>query len=239
MARAEAAGLTQAAAQYDDNAMQRFEEKRMDIERLQLSLAQMQERQALDLRYAQDSLNSLRAQAVGAEMRAPFDGVITYRVEKDPGDYVEPHLPLLYISDENELIVEYAGAAAMSVSRAYAVKGFVKDRVYDLQRIIMPSQDIMYYSALQLTPPLRFTADDPEGFLEPGMFVSIWVYEPFAGDVLRIPSNALFSDIDLGHYVYVLENGHKGMRQVEAGVRTDTYVEIKNGLQEGDEVFVK
>lgn len=239
IAQCEWMALTKKAAGYEEEAMKAAESKKIDIERKQLALSQVREQQALTMRYAEEQLAALYAKIENAEMRAPIDGLITYMADKAPGAEVEAFAPLIYISDEQEMFVEYSSLVSLSISKNSIVKGYVGDRVYDLERIPVTRQDQMYYSVLRLTPPLRFSVIDADELIRPGAYVAIRVYTEYAEDVLRIPANALFSDADIGYYVYLMENGQKVLHPIEPGLRATSYVEIKSGLQEGDEVFVK
>ena len=52
------------------------------------------------------------------------------------------------------------------------------------------------------------------------------------------PINALYRDSS-GSYVYLNEDGERKRVAVTVGIQTDTVAEIKEGLQEGDEIYVK
>jgi HlyD family secretion protein len=58
-----------------------------------------------------------------------------------------------------------------------------------------------------------------------------------AEDVLRVPIGALFRRSDNWH-VYLVSGGRAIERQIEIGHINDTYAEVVNGLEEGDQVIV-
>lgn len=99
------------------------------------------------------------------------------------------------------------------------------------------------YSNGVSTYPVTVTLDDA-GDLLPGMNVDGVITLEEANDVLAIPVDALMR----GNKVYVKDDTVKeqqgpvpaGFRsvEVETGLTSDTYVEIKSGLSEGDEVYV-
>jgi multidrug efflux pump subunit AcrA (membrane-fusion protein) len=239
MAQTELAGLIKAAQSYDEAAMDAVEVKKIDIEKKRVSLAQQYERQALTLKYAEEELNLMLDRVKEAELRAPYDGVITYMADKFPGDWVEPFSGIVYISDESELFVEYALLTSVSVQRGAIIKGVIGTHEYDLERIPLTPVESAYYTVLRLTPPLRFTVLDPDENYKVGAFVTIYIYNAIVEDTLRIPVNSFYYDIENGQYVYVVKDGKKEMRQVETGLRAAAYVEIKSGLEEGETVFVK
>lgn len=239
IAQVEQQAYTQNLTDISEDALIMAENARAVVEEKRLALSQAQERQSLSLTYAQDYLRELEERAAGAEMYAPFDGVITYVEDKVPGAQVEPYAPLIYISDGRELFVEYTSIVTLSVSRNAVAVGFIGDRAYDLERIPLSAQDMIYYNNQRLSPPVRFNFLDPDEDVTPGAYVAIRIYSSVSEDVLRIPVNAYYSDAELGAYVYVREDGQKVMRSVTTGLRSEVYVEVKQGLEEGEEVYVK
>ena len=239
MAQADMGELARAAEGYDEAAMRAYENKRLEIDRLRLVFTQAAEQQNLALRYARAYLNELIQQVADAEIRAPYDGVITYRVNKSPGDRIEPFAPLLYISDETEMFVEYSGPTDVTVGRNDVVKGFIGPHQYDLTRVMLTQQEALPYVNLRITQPIRLKINNPDEHIRPGAYVSLWVYERQVENVVRIPLNALYADSEHGTFVYVMENGGQVIRPVEVGLRSNIYVEITAGLAEGETFFVK
>ena len=56
--------------------------------------------------------------------------------------------------------------------------------------------------------------------------------------VLSIPAGAVYQDSN-GSYVYLMEDDVRVRRDVITGYTDNVYVEIAEGLQEGDRVYVK
>ncbi|MCL2707702.1 MAG: hypothetical protein FWF03_01160 [Defluviitaleaceae bacterium] len=227
------------AASYSEYDMEAAEAKKLEIERRWLQLDQARERQELTLHYALLQLDELVERTAAAELRAPYDGVITWTAQIFPGNWVAPFQGLVYISDEKDVFVEYSSVAQLLMNRDAVIRGNIGESKYEMERIILTTQEIAFFSNLRLPPPSRFRVLNPDENLKPGAYVNFYVYSDIAENVLRVPANTVYSDADIGSYVYVLENGMKAMRQVEVGMRTDVFVEIKNGLAEGDELFVK
>ena len=69
--------------------------------------------------------------------------------------------------------------------------------------------------------------------------VTLHVYTNVMEDVLRLPGNALFHHPDRGYYVYKIENNQHIQTPLTVGTRTETYAAVLNGLNEGDEVYVR
>jgi multidrug efflux pump subunit AcrA (membrane-fusion protein) len=239
IARAEYVNIMR-TADFNEQTMEAADRKKMEIQRLELSLAQTLERQALTMKHAEVNVNEMKARLPDAEMRAPYDGIITLRLPRFPGDHVEPFSNLIYISDESERIVEYGSDESITVGRGQILRAYDGDVVYELERIAISRSETFFFTSRQRAIPLRMIPIDPNVELPPpGTFLPLRVFSGIAEDVLRIPANALFSDPEIGRYVYRMEGGNKIPVEIEVGLMTDTFVEVTYGLNEGDEVYVK
>jgi len=88
---------------------------------------------------------------------------------------------------------------------------------------------------------LRFTQGPNfahDGRINPGMFARVKLNTRSYENVVSIPQEALVEHRGRT-VVYVLDNGHVGMKEVSAGVTVDREVEIKSGLEAGESVVVQ
>ncbi|MBQ8956608.1 MAG: efflux RND transporter periplasmic adaptor subunit [Lachnospiraceae bacterium] len=69
-----------------------------------------------------------------------------------------------------------------------------------------------------------------------GLEADVTIYTDEQEDVLLIPYSGFYSD-DGGDYCYVIEDGIIVKKYVTAGIKTSEFVEIKDGLKEGDAVI--
>jgi len=69
--------------------------------------------------------------------------------------------------------------------------------------------------------------------------VFIHFYSVQTRDVLRVPANALFADDYGGEFVRQVIDGQLERVYVVTGAVSDAYVEILEGLYEGNEVFIR
>jgi len=197
-------------------------------------------RQAFDLGELEVRLVQLRAALAGTEIFAPFAGVVTH-LEVFPGTWVNTSDPILYITcHDAALFVEYVGQSTNTQTMRFAarVQGQVGEDVFDLELIPLTAVQQLYYRRRELAPPIRFeiaNATPPAV----GTPVFIHLYSRLYENVLRVPRNALFVDGTYGSYVYRIEDGQQIRVFVTAGFVLETYVAIFDGLQEGDEVFVR
>lgn len=171
------------------------------------------------------------------QITAPFDGVVV-EMAAIPGVFLPPHAPLLRLSDprmveiqttviEEDLPLVRVGQVAELYFDAYldvvpgAVARIVPQRV--------PGEARPLYHVI-LTPQ-----EVPDDVL-PGMTADAAIIIDGVDDVLRLPKALLrFTGGDSAE-VQVWREGAAETRTVQVGLRGDVYVEIVDGLQEGEEV---
>jgi len=81
-------------------------------------------------------------------------------------------------------------------------------------------------------------ADNNENKMKAGMFASVLIYTRTAEDVLTLPLNAVLSD-EKGEYVYTAVNGKAAVKYIETGLKSESRVEITDGLNATDSVIVR
>jgi RND family efflux transporter MFP subunit len=85
---------------------------------------------------------------------------------------------------------------------------------------------------------VKIKIPNPDFKLRGGMSARVNITEQEKRDVLRIPKKALM--VKQGQVtVYVLEEGVARARSVELGVSDDQWVEVGDGINEGDQVVVE
>jgi len=231
-----------AAENFDIAAMERAERIRENIEWATLTKQQTMATQSANLNIEEHRLVELRASLADANIYAPFDGTISYVVAR-PGAWANTFAPLMYITSYNApVFIEYIGQSlTLHQARGYIRKqGHVGNSVVDLALVPPTPEQQVYYTRRGLSPPIRYEVMCHQFQLPPaGTTISLHLYTRFYEDVLRIPRNALFARHGYGHYVYRIENGQQVRTFITAGAITDTYVPVFDGLQEGDEIFVR
>ncbi len=79
---------------------------------------------------------------------------------------------------------------------------------------------------------------DYEGLLRPQMTANVTILQDERKNVIAIPAEALQREKGKT-VVYLWEGGRARVQQVKTGVRTDTWVQIVDGLSEGQEVLLE
>jgi len=228
------------AAQIPDPALAaEADRQRSNIDMAELAQAQALDRQAREISAINTRLRELSDELTDMEIRAHRSGVVTYLMVS-PGAWVSLRDPIIYITYNDAVFVEYVGQTlTLQEARLRTrVLGNIGDDVFYLELVEPSLEEQMYYNRRNLAPPVRF---EVIGNVMPdvGANVSIYASTQWIEDTLRIPRNALNLRGPYGSYVYRIENGIPVHVVVDAGIPTDTYVAIIDGLEEGDEVVVR
>ena len=215
---------------------------RASIEFAQLAYAHATQRQELDMQDAQRRLDELMDAFAGSTITAPFDGIIV-ALSNVENSWVNRLDPVLYIASPQmyqDVFVEYIGQR-MNHHQARCrvrVTAHANGQVFELTPLSLTSTQQFYYTRQDLLLPIRYQFESGES-LPAGTPAAIHLYTVWYQDVLRVPQNAIFFDIYGNNYVYRLIDGAMVQTFVTSGSITTTYVAIFDGLQEGDEVFVR
>jgi len=232
--------IAESADSPEDYLFEAADIKRLEIQRRQMDLQQAKDWQNFALSYYQSDLDDMLSRLPNAELRAPFDGIITYRAAVHQGSWLESFRSIIFISDGQNMFVEYTEPTQPTIFRDSTAQAVIGSRIYELERIILPPSEVMFYTRAGSPPPFRFAfATPPDEYVRPGQFVALRIYGGVAEDVIRIPPNAMFHDTEMGHYVNLMENGQRIMQPIEPGLRTRAWVEVRSGLLEGDEIIVQ
>lgn len=93
------------------------------------------------------------------------------------------------------------------------------------------SAAVIYYS-------VTLDVDDPEGLLMPSMTARVEIETANKDSALAVPLSALKTDKNGTYVIVIKDDGTTENRYVETGIYGDEFVEIINGLAEGENVDV-
>ncbi len=179
------------------------------------------------------------------QLRAPFSGVITAKQMNEgevflmmPGKFGSPSIVTIMQIDRLKVMVNVTesdfpdiklGMPAEVTVDIYPGRTFTGE----ISRIDPVINDYSRTFAVEIK------VDNPTKVLRPGMFarVKITVGEE---EVLVVPRSALIRQMGSNaYYCFIVENGRASRREVKLGDFFDELVEIKEGLQDGDQIVVK
>jgi len=207
-----------------------------------LDLDHLQRRHALDMTEATTMLDNLLVNLNDMEIRAATNGQIVYT--ELVGTWVGANDAVMYIAKDapSEVFVEYIGMSAPVIwfRRDIRMHAAIGDKTYEIELMPLSPAQQLHYASRDLDPPVRFMIlADADDLPPAGLSVFIRLYNHWVDDALRIPNNALYRSWPDTNYVYRIEDGQQTRVDVTVGEITISYVEILEGLNEGDEVFVR
>jgi RND family efflux transporter MFP subunit len=229
-----------------------------DVDRAQIALERLQAgidpTLALALKSAQkalanlteagvDPLLELAVQDAQADLKAttliaPFDGVVL-TVHVNPNEGVGVGQGILVLADPAAVEVE---ATVIEEDVPLIQIGQPAELFFDALPEAYTGAQIARISPLRVSDerplyPVYIQMDTVPHGLAPGMTVDASIVIASRTDVLRLPRTLVRARSDGTAQAKVWVNGQTAMRTVRVGLRGDVYVEILEGLREGERVI--
>jgi membrane fusion protein (multidrug efflux system) len=180
-------------------------------------------------------LELIEARIEKTQVRAPFGGGVGLRAVSE-GAYVTPQTRITTLQRVDPIKIDF------SVSEKYAARLQAGQPISFSVRGIEESRNGEVYAtdtqvdADTRTLQVRARAPNPDGLLRPGMFAEVTVTLGTIDDALVVPSFAVVPTLD-GQRVFVAENGTAQPRNITLGMRTDSTVQVTDGLSLRDTVI--
>ena len=190
-----------------------------------------------ELEVARAEIELLKAQIEKTVIRAPFSGRIGLR-QISVGAYVSPATVIATLQDLDPLKIEFAipETYAARVSRGmlfhYTIDGSDvrrSARVYAIE----PALD-----ASNRTLTVRALSPNSGSNIMPGQFAAVEMLTGRREPLPLVPTQAIIPTMD-GEQVYVVAGGTATIRPVKTGARSESFIEIVEGLAPGDTVIVE
>lgn len=183
-----------------------------------------------------NQIDLLQRQLADYNIKAPISGTVVSKL-KEPGEYVGPGAVLGHIVDISSLkaTVKVGESDIYRLKVGQTVK--VKTDVYGDHTFegkityISPQGDATFNYDVEIL--VKNSAQFP---LKAGTFVSVDFSKESSEQVLAIPRSALVESTK-NPYVYTVENGVAQVRRISLGREFGGYIEVVDGLKEGDVVI--
>jgi membrane fusion protein (multidrug efflux system) len=192
---------------------------------------------------SQSSLNSLKAQAgviraqiTRTEIRAPFSGTIGLR-NVSPGGYLSPSTPIATLVNIDPAKVTFSvperylpiiGKGSKVTFTVESSRDNFSATVYAIE----PALD-----ANSRTITVRAKAPNPKNLLTAGAFAKINLTLDQIPKTIMVPTQAVIPDLKSSK-VFLYKNGIAVSQDVKTDMRTDTKIQVIDGLKAGDSVVV-
>ena len=183
-------------------------------------------------------LAALNEKFVGVEITAPFSGKVVYITQTAVGDKITSFSTVASIADDSRpsIVSEYLSDSVInSADQLYAQ---VLGNRYEITHVPMDREEYLQHILSGTDLYSEFSIENADGFIESGLYAAVTVIDNYQENVLVIPSNSLYRD-EKGRYVYRVIDGERVRQDVTVGIVTDIEVEILEGLEEGDVIYVR
>jgi membrane fusion protein (multidrug efflux system) len=187
---------------------------------------------ATELQELEADILLVQARIAETELKAPFDGIIGLRLLSE-GSYASPSTKIVRLVKISPLKIEfsiperYAGELKKGFPLEFAIDGInqvFKAAVYAIE----PKVDIN-----TRTIAVRALYPNTREELKPGRFASISLRLAQISNTIAIPTEAVIPEMD-GEKVYVYNAGKAEQVKVTTGLRTESLIQILEGLAFGD-----
>lgn len=169
---------------------------------------------------------------------APWDGTVTYLNVGASGSVTEAGTVVAIIAKKDSKILFGQYIDRNDVRNAHKMYAVIGGKEYDVTNV--PYDQIVLNNRVFRKLPVysTFYIGGDSSDVKLGMYAAVVVITDYVEDAIQIPENALLTDEE-GTYVYKKKGDEFVRQQVKTGHTTETAVEITEGLEEGDEVYVK
>lgn len=166
------------------------------------------------------------------ELRAPFDGIVGLRMISE-GAFATTQTKIVQLVKISPLKIEfsiperYAGEVVSGFPISFHIDGVQKTfeaEVYAIE----PKVDINTRTIVARALYLNTNEE-----LKPGRFASVRARLSQIENAVSIPTQALIPEME-GEKVFILNNGRAKQIRVETGLRTESHIQIRTGLNFGD-----
>lgn len=177
----------------------------------------------------------LEAQIRKTEIHAPFDGTIGLRYVST-GSYITPTTRIASLINLNPIKIDF------SIPERYANTVRKGDRfsfkIVGGQRVYEGTVFAVEPKIDQATRTLavRGINPNPNKQILPGSFAEVQLMVQNLSDALMLPSVAVIPELQ-GQRIYLYRGGKAESRQIQTGIRTETKVQVLDGVQPGDTVI--
>jgi membrane fusion protein, multidrug efflux system len=187
---------------------------------------------ATELQSLQADSLLIEARIAETEMRAPFDGNVGLRMISE-GAFATTQTKIVRLVKISPLKIEfsiperYAGEVTPGFPIKFAVDG-IDEKLNAVVYAVEPKIDIN-----TLTIVVRALYPNKNEELKPGRYASVTTVLSQIENTVSIPSEALIPEME-GEKVFIYKNGKAEQVRVVTGLRTESHIQIKEGLNFGD-----
>ncbi|MEO7211958.1 efflux RND transporter periplasmic adaptor subunit [Mucilaginibacter sp.] len=178
----------------------------------------------------------IRAQISRTEIRAPFSGTIGLR-NVSPGGYLSPSTPIATIVniDPAKLTFSVPERYLPIIGKGSKVRFTIESSQKEFAATVYAIEPAL--DATSRTITVRAKAPNSGNLLTAGSFAKINLTLDQIPKTIMVPTECVIPDLKSSK-VYVYQNGIAVAKFVKTDLRTDTKIQIVDGLKQGDSIVV-
>ncbi len=185
-----------------------------------------------DVQSIKADIDLIRARISETELRAPFDGIIGLRYLSE-GSYATPSTKIARLIKTSPIKIEF------SIPEKYAQEIKIG---YPVTFVIDGNNKVFNASVYAVDPKIdietrtiviRALYPNKNDELKSGRYAGITLQLSQIDDAIAIPTEALIPEMD-GERVFIYNNGKAHSKKVNTGLRTESKIQITDGLILGD-----
>jgi membrane fusion protein (multidrug efflux system) len=185
-----------------------------------------------DVQSIKADINLIKARISETELRAPFDGIIGLRYLSE-GSFTTSSTKIAKLIKTNPLKIEfsipekYASEIKIGYPITFTIDG--TDKIFDASVYAIDPK--IYIETF--TIGLRALYPNKNEELRSGIFASISLELSKRENAIAIPTESLIPEME-GEKVFIYKNGKAQTVKVNTGLRTESKIQITDGLNFGD-----
>lgn len=208
------------------------------IDLQELRLRQTREEQQIAIGETERQLEDVRAKIGQNVLIAPFDGTIIAINDLRTDYNVSAYDPILQIADDSRMRVEGEFVSQSILESAHEIYALIGDEKYPLEYIPLDMTEYLKVVFGGGTLRTQFSFVQPPEDVSCGDYAAVCIVTGYVENALTVPANAVYTD-SAGRYVYRLDGEQRVRVNVHTGLSNSLYIQITDGLEEGDMVYVK
>jgi membrane fusion protein (multidrug efflux system) len=185
-----------------------------------------------DVQSIKADINLIKARISETELRAPFDGIIGLR-NLSEGSYATSSTKISHLIKMSPLKIEfsipekYASEIKIGYPLTFKIDGI--DQIFNASvYAIDPKADVDMRTIV-----LRALYPNKNEELKSGRYAEITLQMSHKDNAIAIPTEALIPEME-GEKVFIFKNGKAQSIKVNTGLRTESLIQITDGLKFGD-----
>lgn len=211
--------------------------KYREIEAKKLEIAQLKETYDFQYPYYNNKVKEYKKTMGKNVIKAPFSGTVVSMINTQSGAFVDSDTYVIALADTNYLCVYCDYMTENYVNGLEDVYALIDGKKYEVKYTELDKELYLKLQATETTMYSVFTIVAPDENVAAGDVAKLVLVRKRAENSVTVPKNAVTVDAS-GRCVYVEGPNGKEKRNVTLGVFDGAYYEVRQGLSEGEVIYV-